>query len=83
MMDGREVRGLAIAAKCRLTKKGDAWLVPSQSQDGEKYTVIPGTKCSCPDHEVRQIKCKHLWAVEYVLQREMAQVRWTPSLGQR
>lgn len=49
-MDAREERGLAIAAKCKITKKGDAWLVPSQSQDGEKYTVVPGTKCSCPDH---------------------------------
>ena len=72
-MDGREQRGLAIAAKCKLTKKDDTWLVPSQSQDGEKYTVIPGTKCTCPDHEVRQVKCKHLWAVEYVLERETAQ----------
>ncbi|MCH7639900.1 MAG: SWIM zinc finger family protein, partial [Bacteroidetes bacterium] len=48
-------------------------LVPSQSENGEKYTVIPGTKCTCPDHEVRQVKCKHLWAVEYVLDRETAQ----------
>ena len=72
-MDAREERGLAIAAKYNLTKKGDAWLVPSQSENGEKYTVIPGTKCSCPDHEVRQVKCKHIWAVEYVLEWEAAQ----------
>ena len=72
-MDAREERGLAIAAKCKITKKGDSWLVPSQSDNGEKYTVIPGAKCSCPDHEVRQVKCKHLWAVEYVLARETAQ----------
>ena len=72
-MDAREERGLAIAAKYNLTKKGDAWLVPSQSENGEKYTVIPGTKCSCPDHDVRQVKCKHIWAVEYVLERETAQ----------
>ena len=72
-MDAREERGLAIAAKYNLTKKGDAWLVPSQSENGEKYTVIPGTKCSCPDHKVRQVKCKHIWAVEYVLERETAQ----------
>lgn len=30
-MDAREERGLAIAAKCKITKKGDAWLVPSSS----------------------------------------------------
>lgn len=73
VMDSREQRGLAIAAKFKLIEKGGTWLVPSQSQDGEKYTVIPGTKCSYPDHEVRQVKCKHLWAVEYGLARETAQ----------
>ena len=72
-MDAREERGLAIAAKCKITKKDDSWLVPSQNDNAEKYTVIPGAKCSCPDHEVRQVKCKHLWAVEYVLARETAQ----------
>lgn len=70
-MDARAERGLAIAAKAKITRNGNVWLVPSQSQDGEKYRVIPGERCTCPDHEVRQVKCKHLWAVEYVLQREM------------
>ena len=45
-------------------------MVPSQAKDGERYTVIPGLRCSCPDHETRQVKCKHLWAVEYVMERE-------------
>lgn len=71
-MDVREQRGLEIAAKARITKKDAVWLVPSQSQNGEKYTVIPGLRCSCPDYEVRQVKCKHMWAVEYVLKRETA-----------
>lgn len=71
-MDARQQRGLEIAARSKITKKDDIWLVPSQSLDGEKYTVIPGLKCSCPDHEVRQLKCKHMWAVEYVLERETA-----------
>ena len=39
-MDAREERGLAIAAKYNLTKKGDAWLVPSQSENGEKYIGV-------------------------------------------
>jgi hypothetical protein len=71
-MDARQQRGLEIAARSKITKKDDIWLVPSQSLDGEKYAVIPGLKCSCPDHEVRQVKCKHMWAVEYVLERETA-----------
>lgn len=72
-MDAREQRGLEIAAKSKIQRKGDVWLVPSQSQDGEKYTVIPGLKCSCPDHETRLVKCKHLWAVDYVMERETTQ----------
>ena len=69
-MDARQQRGLEIAAKGRIRRQDDTWLVPSQAKDGERYTVIPGLRCSCPDHETRQVKCKHLWAVEYVMERE-------------
>ena len=69
-MDARQQRGLEIAAKSKIRRQDDIWLVPSQAKDGDRYTVIPGLKCSCPDHETRQVKCKHLWAVEYVMERE-------------
>ena len=69
-MDARQQRGLEIAAKSKIRRQDDIWLVPSQAKDGDRYTVIPGFKCSCPDHETRQVKCKHLWAVEYVMERE-------------
>jgi len=68
----REQRGMMIAATCRLTKKGGVWLVPSQSGKG-KYTVCPDPEnphCTCPDHETRAIKCKHIFAVEYTQKRE-------------
>jgi transposase len=26
--------------------------------------------CSCPDHETRQVKCKHIYAVEFTVRRE-------------
>lgn len=71
-MDEREQRGLVIAATCRITQKGSIWLVPSQSGKG-KYTVAPDPsepRCTCPDHETRGCKCKHIYAVEYVLRRE-------------
>ncbi len=71
-MDAREQRGLVIAAKCKITQRGDAWLVPSQSGE-ERYVVTPDAtkpRCTCPDHEQRQMKCKHIFAVEYVIQRE-------------
>jgi transposase len=72
--DGREQRGLAIAEKFRLTKKGGVWLVPSQSADRKTYTVCPDPKsphCTCADHEERGCKCKHIWAVEIVIQRQL------------
>ena len=67
----REQRGLRIAATCKLTKKGQVWLVPSQSGHG-RYTVSPDPEaphCTCPDHETRGLKCKHLFAVEFAMQR--------------
>lgn len=38
-MDAREIKGLEIAAKSKLTRKGAMWLVPSQSGIQEKYAV--------------------------------------------
>lgn len=71
-MNDREHRGMAIAALFKLTRKGAVWLVPSQSGNG-RYTVCPdpaNLHCTCPDHETRGVKCKHIHAVEFTLQRE-------------
>ncbi len=69
----RETKALEIAARTKLTRKGDVWIVPSQS--GPKtYTVNPDPelpRCTCPDFEYRQQRCKHIFAVEIVLQREV------------
>ncbi|HKP38493.1 MAG TPA: transposase [Pyrinomonadaceae bacterium] len=75
----REQRGLVIAAKAKLQRTGDGrWFVPSQSgksgmNGGNYYQVDPNPSkphCSCPDFEARQLRCKHLYAVEIVTQRE-------------
>jgi transposase len=72
-MDGREQRGLEIAATKKLRQKGGLWIVPSQMGTGT-YVVDPtkrrGTTCSCPDFEARGEKCKHVFAVEYTVRRE-------------
>jgi transposase len=71
-MDAREQRGLQIAAVCNIVKKGGVWIVPSQSGKG-KYTVCPDAEtphCSCPDHETTGKRCKHIFAVEFTMQRE-------------
>ena len=68
----REIKALQIAATSKLTRKGKAWIVPSQAGHGE-YKVNPDPQapnCTCPDFEFRQARCKHVLAVEYVLMRE-------------
>lgn len=72
-MDTRAQRGLEIAATVKLRRKGSAWMVPSQTGNGILYTVtlegeVP--KCTCPDNETRQVKCKHIYAVEFSVKRE-------------
>jgi predicted nucleic acid-binding Zn finger protein len=74
-MDGREQRGLEIAATKKLRQKGALWLVPSQAGAGT-YVVDPTEAqptCSCPDYETRGDKCKHVFAVEYTIRRESSQ----------
>ena len=68
----RQQRGLLIAALSKITRKGDAWSVPSQfTRTRYSVSLEPGiAKCSCPDFETTGCKCKHMFAVEYVIQRE-------------
>jgi len=72
--DERQQRGLVIAATSNITKRGnETWIVPSQQRNGSKYAVTvaaEGKECTCPDYELRQKPCKHIFAVQYVLFRE-------------
>src|SRR5256885_1247523 len=71
-MSGREQRGLEIAARCRISQSRGAWLVPSQSSVGHQYVVrMDGAapRCSCPDHELHRGRCKHIFAVQFVIER--------------
>jgi transposase len=72
MDNPRQQRGLEIAATKELTQKGRMWHVPSQTSDAT-YAVRPHPEkpwCSCPDHESRGVKCKHIFAVEYASKRK-------------
>lgn len=69
----RETKALEIAARTKLIRKGNTWIVPSQSGP-KKYTVDPNPespRCTCPDFEFRQERCKHIYAVEITLQHEV------------
>jgi transposase len=88
MDNGREIRGLEIAAKAKLERHGGRWFVPSQSGKTAPdrtgaYTVTPDVSnphCTCPDHELRSVKCKHIWAVEFTIQREYTNDGQTETL---
>jgi transposase len=70
-MNAREERGLIIAALCKLNHTSFGWIVPSQSGDG-LYTVDTDKQtCTCPDHQEAGFKCKHLFAVEFTMKREL------------
>ncbi len=73
MENGREQRGLMIAATMKLAHDGNTWMVPSQTVGGRKYTVqFAGetATCTCPDFEDRHEQCKHIHAVTFTIQRE-------------
>jgi transposase len=69
----REERGLIIAALCRLERTQEGvWIVPSQTAMEKKYRVNLSQKtCSCPDCQEGGYKCKHQFAVEFVIKREL------------
>jgi transposase len=62
----RQERGRSLAADKRIKRiAGTTWLVPSASHNSGGYVVNTlDASCTCPDHETRRGKCKHLWAVE-------------------
>ena len=69
--DNRQQRGLEIAATAKIAEKGRAWLVPSQTGKG-RYTVCldPATSLQLPRPRDGGVKCKHMFAVEYVVSRQ-------------
>ena len=71
---GRQQRGIAIAALVPISKDKIGYRVPSQSSKGSYIVTLNGKGgkdgCSCPDYEERQKPCKHLYAVQYIIQRE-------------
>jgi uncharacterized Zn finger protein len=74
LVNPREQRGQAIAAAGRIQKRNGFWVVPSQSGAGSYAVDIQGETfhCTCPDHEVRQVTCKHICAVQITIKRETA-----------
>lgn len=67
----REIRGRAIAERDSQINRVDEYAYKVNSQSGYGlYDVLSaelGWLCECPDHIYRDVKCKHIWAVEFSL----------------
>jgi transposase len=68
-MDIRQQKGVAIATSKNLKKDGNLWLVPSQSGNGKYKVNAEDSHCTCPDYDLRRAKCKHIYAVEYTIEK--------------
>ncbi len=64
---------MAIASLVPIQKRKSGFRVPSQSGHGS-YFVIPDAwdpYCSCEDFETNLAKCKHIYAVEFLLHQDL------------
>ncbi len=65
------VRGLEIANKNNQIKRIDDCIYKVRSQSRNVSYLISrngdGWTCECPDHKYRELKCKHIFAVEFSL----------------
>jgi hypothetical protein len=69
---GRENRGRAIAAVCRIEeRKPGLWVVPAQSSGGSYWVRTdnhPPT-CTCEDFAKREKPCKHIHAIRLLVEQ--------------
>jgi transposase/predicted nucleic acid-binding Zn finger protein len=68
-MSLREQKGRQIAEKSKITRKGNLWLVPSQAGRGLYKVDFERQQCSCPDFEIRRQPCKHVFAIQYAIEK--------------
>jgi hypothetical protein len=80
-MSIREAKGQDIANRFRITRKGNLYLVPSQSGKGAYTVDAEKGRCSCPDFDFTGAKCKHIFAVEFTVRRETKTVTETAPDG--
>lgn len=69
----RQEKGKLIFQSGRIAKRNNFWVVGSQSSFRAYKIKFNGNMpiCNCPDCELRKKKCKHIYAVEYYLKREI------------
>lgn len=71
----REERGKLLYKSTRIVKTPQGfWRVTSQSNTNIQYIVkFNGhePKCNCPDCTISKKKCKHIWAVEFYIRKQI------------
>lgn len=69
----REERGKLIFERGRIAKKNDFWIVGSQTSFKAYKIRFNGENpvCNCPDCQLRKGKCKHIYAVELYIKRQI------------
>ena len=75
-MNGRKLKGIQIAKTQQIRKTDRGYIVPSQSGHGTyvvtENRLFPNIKeCTCPDYELRKQPCKHVFAIQYILTKEV------------
>jgi len=65
-------RGLAIANSNTIEKNKLGWKVPSQSSNGTYIVNLDDGEpfCTCQHFETTHKKCQHIYAVEFIVQKE-------------
>lgn len=74
----RKRRGREIAARLRIKKEDDGWKVPSSKSVHKHYKVIvepTNVSFTCSDHEETGQRCKHIYAVECLIEEEQKKSR--------
>lgn len=75
LLEIRKKRGYEIAQKGNLKFINNKWSVPSE-RTRNMYTVVlrlNKSTCTCDDFTVRQVKCKHIFAVEIFISKQTDQ----------
>lgn len=69
----REQRGKLIFERGRIAKKDNYWVVGSQTSFKVYKVKFNGHEptCNCPDCQLRKGKCKHIYAVELYIKRQI------------
>ena len=66
--DVRSLRGLHIALNSDIKTTPKGYIVPSQSSSGKYVVTLDLSECTCVDYEQRQAPCKHVYAVQHMLE---------------